>query len=112
MPQFLRARHHRFRINDGNEMESLIEVEIDVSYVEWKPRIQWSNLNSLSPLGLASADCSNELKSLIVSAVTVRRRRSLISAQGSSIARTLGHNFKMRGNPERVRRLANPFRVQ
>src|ERR1041384_3503379 len=42
----------------------------------------------------------------------LRRRRSLISAQGSSNARTLGHDFKLRRNPVRVRRLANPFRVQ
>src|SRR5215217_2124881 len=42
----------------------------------------------------------------------LRRRRSLISARGWSAAKTLGHNFKSRPNPERVKRLANPFRVK
>jgi len=33
------------------------------------------------------------------------------SSPGFELARTLGHIFKSRPNPERVRRLANPFRV-
>jgi hypothetical protein len=40
-----------------------------------------------------------------------RRRRWLTSAQGSSIARTLGQISVFRINPERVRRARNPFRV-
>ena len=40
------------------------------------------------------------------------KRRSLISAQGSSMARTVGHDFKWRSNPEGLGGLANPFRVQ
>ena len=40
-----------------------------------------------------------------------RRRRWLIAAQGWSDATTLGHRSEFRSNPERVPRLANPFRV-
>jgi len=38
-----------------------------------------------------------------------RRRRWLISAQGSSEVRTLGLNFPKSNNPERVRQPPNPF---
>jgi len=41
----------------------------------------------------------------------IRRRRSLITAQGSSVARTLGSHYEKSINPERVRRPPNPFRV-
>jgi len=41
----------------------------------------------------------------------LRRRRSLILAQGSSAAKSPGNDPKPPINPERVRRLANPFRV-
>src|SRR6185369_3077252 len=41
----------------------------------------------------------------------LRRRRSLISAQGSSAARTLGNINKGELNPERVHPEANPFSV-
>ena len=42
----------------------------------------------------------------------IRRRRSLIRAQFSSLAKTLGNEFKLRLKPERVRRSAKPlFRV-
>ena len=38
---------------------------------------------------------------------SIRRRRSLISAQGSSIARTLGHNFQMRSTLKGLNGCAN-----
>src|SRR5215217_1355882 len=41
----------------------------------------------------------------------LRRRRSLISAQGWSEATTLGSGHKYSLNPERVRQPPNPFRV-
>src|SRR5215217_2660043 len=41
----------------------------------------------------------------------LRRRRSLISAQGWSEATTLGSGHKTSLNPERVRQPPNPFRV-
>src|ERR1041384_7138629 len=42
----------------------------------------------------------------------IRRRRWLISAQGWSAATTLGTISNTRSNPERVWRLANPYRIQ
>ena len=42
----------------------------------------------------------------------LRRRRSLISAQGWSVATTLGSSIKSDLNPERVYHGANPFRVR
>jgi len=44
--------------------------------------------------------------------VNKRRRRSLISAQGWSVSDNLGYTTHTHtSNPERVRRLRNPFRV-
>ena len=42
----------------------------------------------------------------------IRRRRSLISAQGSKRSENLGYPIKNLINPERVWRLANPYRVR
>ncbi len=39
----------------------------------------------------------------------IRRRRSLISAQGFELARTLGYPINILCNPERVPWLAEPF---
>src|SRR5215212_1335666 len=57
------------------------------------------------------SDSGESCESWVVRSLKLRRRRWLIGAQGSSIARTLGTSTGNTSNPERVRQLANAFSV-